>query len=74
MTGKTETWYGDSPLWIGPALAILIVLLRSAFGYAQDFWQGAGKADVEAKPSEASVGERSFPQPVSVRICFWTSC
>ncbi len=70
MTAGNDSWFPDldQQLWIGPVLAILLLLLKSAFTYAWGAWRGEGKEDAQAQPGKASPGERSFPQPLLVRV------
>ncbi|DBA96026.1 hypothetical protein WJX77_003968 [Trebouxia sp. C0004] len=66
MTQNDEGWFPDlaNQLWIGPVLAILIVLLRSAITNAWEAWQGVDKLEIPAKPDKAAPGERSALQPL----------
>lgn len=71
MTQNGEVWFPDlaNQLWIGPVLAILIVLLRSAITHAWDAWHGVDKEEVPVQTHKASPGERSALQPLLVRAC-----
>lgn len=54
----------DSPKWIGPALAISILLLKSLITYLWGFWQDGQKPQSPSQPSKASFGEALNYLPV----------
>ena len=63
MTSNDESWYSNLPLWIGPALAILILVLKSVITYAIDaVYPEDYKKDVPAPSGKAPSGDHSRPQ------------
>ena len=75
MSSEEKSWinWDDSPKWIGTALAISILLLRSLITYLVDSWQ-AKRNPQPPQPGTASPDEVQNPAPVLLRrscSCIW---